>query len=137
VSFFARSPNCFSSRTTCRLHLLSLSTLRLPLHQSHLASSCHATFVSATSSLPSPCHTNTSCPWVNSAFPKLLSVSRARIDSTSHNHLVFPRLVVQRRMHRARHRLSCILPFIYIQPTIVSPLPLYSSTNRTSTRRLP
>jgi hypothetical protein len=83
VLFFVRSPNRFSSRTTCRSHMLSLSTLRLPLHQYHLASSCHATFVSATSSPPSSCRadTTTSCPWVNSVFPKLLSVSLARIDS--------------------------------------------------------
>jgi hypothetical protein len=48
-----RSPNCFSSRTTCRSHLLSLSTLRLPLpplvstfvytRQPHLFSPCRAT----------------------------------------------------------------------------------------------
>jgi hypothetical protein len=101
VSFFVKSPNRFSSRTTCRSHLLSLSTLRLPLHQYHLASSCHTTFVSATSSPPSSCCADTttshapladiSCPLVNSVFPKLLSVSLAHNDSISQFCFASPR----------------------------------------------
>lgn len=118
--FVVRSPNRFSSRTTCRSHLLSLSTLRLPLHQYHLASSCHATFVSATSSPPSSCRadtttsqaplTDTSCPWVNSVFPKLLSVSLARNDSTGQFCFASPR--------RATPHASCAPPPLVPFPSI-------------------
>jgi hypothetical protein len=115
VSFFARSLNCFSSRTACRLHPLPRLPFVYPIHQSHIASSRHATLVRATSSLSTmylvdaiTSHaplTDTSSLWANSVFPKLLSISRVRIDSKS---VTITSFCLAPRVFHAQHFISFI-----------------------------
>jgi hypothetical protein len=122
MSFFVRSSNRFLLRTTCRSHLLSLSTLRLP-PSINLTSRRIITQRSCVQPPPRPRRVVqmqpprlllSLTPQAHESIPFFVNCGEfhARIDSISRNHLVLLRLVTQCPTRRVHNRLAA--PHLYL-----------------------